>query len=58
MGNSGSASNIRWERETLMYPAMEKMGEYFCAAEGNYGGLIDRSGNWIIKVSLLDHLDD
>ena len=51
VGNDGVLLDFR-------YSYLEEMGEYFCAAEGNYGGLIDRSGNWIIKVSLLDHLDD
>lgn len=51
MGNDGVLLDFR-------YSYLEEMGEYFCAAEGIYGGLIDRSGNWIIKVSLLDYLAD
>jgi|GEM_PF-4923997 len=31
---------------------------YFAVIQGRYGGLIDKGGNWIIKVSLLDYLDD
>ena len=51
MGNDGVLLDFR-------YSYLEELGEYFCAIEGNYGGLIDRRGNWIIKVSLLDYLDD
>lgn len=51
MGNDGVLLDFK-------YSYLEEMGEYFCATEGNYGGLIDRNGNWNVRVSLLDHLSD
>jgi hypothetical protein len=47
--------------ETLL-PAeflnLTRWGEVYTARRGYYGGLIDGNGNWIIKVSLLDSIDD
>ncbi|MDR0905064.1 MAG: WG repeat-containing protein [Oscillospiraceae bacterium] len=33
-------------------------GDYSAVRQGYYGGLIDKNGEWIVKVSLLDYLDD
>lgn len=41
-----------------VYRSLIPVGDKFMAYQGYYGGLIDKSGNWIIKVSLLDYIND
>jgi hypothetical protein len=36
----------------------DQYGEFYTARLGYYGGLIDKSGEWVVKVSLLDSLAD
>ena len=37
---------------------VRRYGDYYTATQGNYGGLIDKDFNWLIKVSLMDYIDD
>jgi hypothetical protein len=35
-----------------------RFGELFAVRQGHYGGLADADGEWIVKRSLLDYIDD
>ncbi|MDR3209663.1 MAG: WG repeat-containing protein [Oscillospiraceae bacterium] len=46
--------------ETLpvAYLYLTRFGAYYTGQRGYYGGLLDANGDWVVKVSLLDGMDD
>ena len=40
------------------YSIINPMNGYFAVKQGSYGGLVDGDFNWVIKVSLLDYIND
>jgi hypothetical protein len=58
--DSGYDYSFTDKAETVraIFDEFYEYGDYYAVWLGSYGGLADVNGNWVVKVSLLDSLDD
>jgi hypothetical protein len=58
--DSGYDYSFTDKAETVreIFDEFYQYGDYYAVRLGSYGGLADVNSNWVVKVSLLDSLDD